>query len=168
MISIEEIPAERIDEFWDIHIKYLIDDGIIRDEEDIEYFKGEEYRGILESHMKRSTDRHHMVYFIEEGIRVGAASYCTCQSEDGKCFLMDFWVFSEYRGGGMGHRCFEAFEQYTKKDGAEYCEINSSKDESIRFWKSVGFTENGKDEWDVPVFIKKTDHEGCTVISETK
>ena len=29
MISIEEIPVERIDEFWDIHIQYLVDDGII-------------------------------------------------------------------------------------------------------------------------------------------
>ena len=35
MISIEEIPAERINEFWEIHIKYLVDDGFIADEEDI-------------------------------------------------------------------------------------------------------------------------------------
>lgn len=45
MIRIEEIPVERIDEFWNIHIGYLVDDGIISDEEDIEYFSGDEYRG---------------------------------------------------------------------------------------------------------------------------
>ena len=155
MINIEEIPVERIDEFWDIHIKYLIDDGIITDEEDVEYFAGEEYRGILESHMKRSTDRHHMVYFIEDDERVGAASYCIYQSEDGKCFLMDFWVFPEYRGSGMGHRCFDALEQYTKNDGTKYYEINSIKDDATRFWKSIGFIENGKDEWDMPLLIKR-------------
>ena len=155
MIYIEEIPLEKIDEFWDIHIKYLIDDGIITDEEDIEYFAGAEYRSILENHMRRSTDRHHMVYFIEEGRRIGAASYCTYQSEDGKCFLMDFWVFPEYRGAGMGHHCFDVLEQHTKKDGAIYYEINSSKDDSTRFWKSIGFVENGKDEWDMPLLIKQ-------------
>lgn len=155
MISIEEIPVERIDEFWDIHIKYLLDDGIISDDEDVEYFSGEEYRGILESQMKRDDDRHHMVYFIEDGTRVGAASYCTYKSEDGKCFILDFWVFPQHRGDGMGHRCFEALEHYTKADGAKYYEINSSKDDSTRFWKSIGFIENGKDEWDMPLLIKQ-------------
>ena len=155
MISIEEIPVERIEKFWDIHIKYLLDDGIITDDEDVEYFRGDEYRGILESQMKRSVDRHHMVYFIEDGARVGAASYCTYQSEDGKCFILDFWVFPEHRGDGMGHRCFGALEQYTKADGAKYYEINSSKDDSTRFWKSLGFIDNGKDEWDMPLLIKQ-------------
>ena len=155
MISIEEIPVERIDEFWDIHINYLIDDGIITDEEDIDYFTGEEYRGILESHMKRKADRHHMVYIIKDDKRVGAASYCTYQSEDGKCYLLDFWVFPEYRVRGMGHHCFDALERYTKEDGANYFELNSSKEDSIQFWKSIGFMENGKDEWDMPLLIKR-------------
>ena len=31
MITIEEIPVERIDEFWEKHIYYLIDDHIITD-----------------------------------------------------------------------------------------------------------------------------------------
>ena len=34
-------------------------------------------------------------------------------------------------------------------------EINSTKEDSIRFWKSIGFTPNGKDEYDIPLFIKK-------------
>lgn len=154
MIYIEEIPLDRIDEFWEIHIRYLIDDGIITDEEDVEYFSGSEYRGILEDHMRRDKDRHHMVYFCMDEKRIGAASYCIYQSEDGKCFLMDFWVFPEYRGNGTGHICFETFEQYTKKDGARYYEINSNKEASVRFWKSLGFVENGTDEYDMPLLIK--------------
>ena len=113
MISIEEIPVERISEFWEKHIRYLVDDGIISDEEDIDYFSGEEYRGILKEHMIRSTDRHHMICFCRDSERIGAASYCIYQSENGKCFILDFWVFPQFRGNGTGHLCFEALEKYT-------------------------------------------------------
>ena len=155
MISIEEIPAEKINEFWDIHIKYLVDDGIITDEEDIAYFTGQEYRGILEAHMVRDKDKQHMVYFCQDGERIGAASYCTYQSEDGKCFILDFWVFPEYRGGGTGHLCFEALEKHTRADGAEYYELNSEKEASVRFWKSIGFADNGRDEYNMPLLIRR-------------
>lgn len=155
MIRIEEIPVERIDEFWNIHIGYLVDDGIISDEEDIEYFSGDEYREIIKSHMIRQKDRHHMVYFMDDNIKIGAAQYNTYQSEDGKCFILDFWVFPEYRGNGTGHKCFQTLENYTRSDGAKYYELNSTKEDSIRFWKSNGFIENGKDEWDMPLFEKK-------------
>ena len=54
MITIQEIPIEQIDGFWSIHIKYLVEEGIIEDEDDIEYFSGEEYRGIIKSHMEKT------------------------------------------------------------------------------------------------------------------
>lgn len=155
MIGILEILPDALPAFWDAHIRYLIDDGIISDGEDIAYFSGEEYRGIIESHMRRDRDRHHIVYFVRGGERIGAASYCTYQSEDGKCFLLDFWVFPAFRGSGTGRRCFAALEQYTKADGAGYYEINSEKPDSVRFWKSLGFIENGVDEYGMPLFIKK-------------
>ena len=154
-IYIEEIPFAGLDEFWELHIKYLTEDGIISDEEDIEYFSGPEYRGALSSRMSRDRDKHHMIWFIRAGKRIGAASYCIYQSGDGKCFVYDFWVFPEFRGNGTGHRCFAELERYTGSDGAEYYEINSTKEESVRFWKSVGFAENGKDEYDMPLFIKR-------------
>ena len=155
MIRIEEIPVENLDEFWKSHITYLIDDEIITDEEDIDYFKGKEYRGILKNHMLRDVDKQHMIYFVQNEQRIGAASYCTYQSEDGKCFILDYWVFPVYRGNGTGHKCFEALEQYTKMDGAKYYELNSTKENSIRFWKSLGFVENGKDEYDMLLLVKR-------------
>lgn len=154
MISIQEISINEIQDFWSRHITYLINDGIITDKEDIEYFTSNEYRGILEAHMVRDTDKQHMVYFIRDEKQIGAASYCTYQSEDGKCFILDYWIFPQYRGKGTGHLCFKALEQYTKNDGAKYYELNSSKENSIRFWKSIGFIENGKDEYDMPLWIK--------------
>ncbi len=155
MITIEEIPVENICEFWDIHLKYLIGDGIIEDEEDVGYFSGDEYREVIKAHMQRERDRHHMVYFVEEGARIGAAQFNTYQSEDGKCFILDFWVFPGYRGNGTGHRCFSALEDYTAADGAKYYELNSQKEDSVRFWRSLGFAENGTDEYGMPLFIKK-------------
>ena len=154
MITIEEISVENINDFWNIHLKYLVDDGIIVDAEDVEYFAGDEYRNIIKTHMMRNIDKHHMVYFVDDHKRVGAAQYNTYHSEDGKCFVLDFWVFPECRGHGVGHRCFEALEEYTRADGAAYYVINSEKEDSIRFWKSIGFVENGKDEFDMPVFVK--------------
>lgn len=155
MIAIEEIPVERADEFWREHIRYLVDDGIIEDEEDVAYFTGEEYRGLIRAHMLREPDRHHMVYFVRNGARIGAAQYNTYQSEDGKCFILDFWVFPAYRGHGTGHACFRALEAYTRADGATYYQLNSCKEDSIRFWKSLGFAEDGLDEYGEKLFIRK-------------
>ena len=155
MIELEDVSPQELPAFWDAHIRYLIDDGIISGEEDIAYFTGSEYRGILEAHTKREPDRQHMAYFVRDGIRIGAASYCTYQSEDGKCFILDFWVFPAFRGNGTGHRCFEALQQRTQADGATYYELNSEKPDSVRFWKSLGFIENGVDEYGMPLWIRK-------------
>jgi len=155
MIEIEEIPVERINEFWERHIKYLVEDGIITEQQDFEYFSGPQYRDTIKSFMLRNTDRLHMVYFLRNSIRIGAAQFVTFKSEDGKCFILDFWVFPEFRGGGTGHHCFEALESYVKKDGAAYFEINCEKEASVRFWKSLGFTENGMDEYGMPLFIRR-------------
>ena len=155
MITIEEIPVEHIDEFWLLHLKYLVEDRIISDEEDIAYFSGDEYRGIIQAHMRRAHDRHHMVYFTDGSNRIGAAQYNTYMGEGGKCFILDFWVFPAFRGNGTGHACFAALDSYTKADGAQYYEINSEKADAIRFWKSLGFTENGKDEYDMPLFVRR-------------
>lgn len=155
MINIEEIPVENIDDFWKIHIKYLVNDEIILDEEEIEYFSGSEYRDTLLAHMKRDVDKHHMIYFVKDDVKIGAAQYTTYQSEDGKCFILDYWVFPEFRGNGTGHECFYALEKYTKVDGAVYYELNSEKEDSIRFWKDLGFVENGADEWGMKLLVRK-------------
>ena len=152
-IRLEEITVNDIDEFWKIHIRYLIDDGIVTEEEDIEYFQSAEYRDIIKAHMIRPVDKHHMVYFIRGGMRIGAAQYNTYQSEDGKCFILDFWVFPEFRGNGTGHQCFEVFKQFTQPDGAQYYELNCTKENAHRFWQSLGFTDCGVDEYDMPVMV---------------
>ena len=154
-IQIEEIPVARIDDFWKIHFTYLLADGIITEEEDIQYFQSDEYRDGVKAHMLRPIDPHHMVYFVRSGLRIGAAQYNTYQSEDGKCFILDFCVFPEYRGGGTGHRCFKALMAYTRKDGANYYEINCNKDDAHRFWLSLGFADCGVDEDGMPLMVRR-------------
>lgn len=155
MIEINEIKIQDINEFWELHIKYLIEDEMLQSEEERSYFSGKEYRTILEEHMVRDENKQHMAYFCRNNERIGAVSYCIYQSEDGKCFILDYWVFPKFRGKGTGHQCFRALEKYTKADGALYYELNSRKENSIRFWKSLGFIENGKDAHDIPLLIKK-------------
>lgn len=155
MINIKEIPVEKVDEFWEIHLKYLVDDEIISDVEDIKYFSSDEYRNTIVAHMKRENDKHHMIYFLCNNVLIGATQYNTYQSEDGKCFILDFWVFPEYRGKGIGTKCFKALERYTKADGAMYYELNSEKENAIRFWKKLGFVENGTDEWGIKIMVRK-------------
>ena len=87
------------------------------------------------------------------GLRIGAASYCIYQSEDGKCFILDYWVFPPFRGEGAGHHCFTALKEYTKAQGAAYYELNSEGKDAVRFWRAHGFLENGQDEWGMPLWI---------------
>ena len=154
-IQIVQIPLWQMDEFWEQHIKYLVDDGIITDEEDREYFSGSEYRDVIKAHMQRPVDTHHAVWFLRNGVRIGAAQYCTYKSEEGKCFVLDFWVFPEHRGNGTGHWCFEALERCTIADGAVYYEINCEKENAQRFWRSLGFRDNGLDEYGMPLMVRR-------------
>lgn len=154
-IVVEEIPLERIDTFWQAQMQYLVEDGIITQADEIAYFSSEAYRGMIRAHMLRAVDRHHMVTFCRAGQRIGAAQYNTYQSEDGKCFVLDFWVFPPFRGGGTGKACFRALEQYTKKDGALYYELNCDRENAARFWQSLGFVEHGIDEYGVALWIRK-------------
>lgn len=62
MIEVEEIPLSKIDDFWKIHYEYLIQDEIISDIEDKEYFKSDEYRSVIKDHMSRKVDKHHLAF----------------------------------------------------------------------------------------------------------
>lgn len=155
MIRIEEVPPEQASGFWEKHWAYLISDLIITHPEDLDYFASPTYRVVLEEHMLRDRDPHHMIYFYKDETFVGATHYTTYQSEDGKCFILDFWILPPYRHQGVGRACFKALEHYTKEGGAVYYLLNSSKESSINFWKSLGFRAHGRDEYGVQLFIKR-------------
>ena len=124
------------------------------DDEDREYFLGEEYRCEIERLNKRDTDRCQYIVFSRDGKDIGIALAVIYGSEDGKCFVMEFSVFPEFRGGGTGGACAMAFLDWAKEHGASYAELNYGGDERRRrFWQRVGFVENGADEWGEPLML---------------
>lgn len=158
MIIIKEISKDNIEEYWTLHWEYLNRDIFPyetlvaeSDSEDREYFRSEQYRGTMEKYMDREPDKAHFIYFYQDDMRIGGAQYVTYKSEDGKCFLMDYWVFPEYRGNGTGHRCYSSLRDYVKKDSATYIEINVSNEQNHRFWSGIGFVDDGFDEWGAPL-----------------
>lgn len=156
MIYIKEISAKDINLFWEKHIKYLIEDEIITDKEDIEYFLSSEYRDFLENRMIVDKDRHYFAYFFENDIEIGAVQFTIYNNKDGKyfgeCFILDFWIYPEFRNESKGLECFKKLEKYTKPLGANHYVLNSMKENSIRFWEKLGFRENGVDEWGMKLF----------------
>lgn len=155
MIKIKEVSNEEVQEFWEEHIKYLINDELIFGKKEIDYYSGEEYRKTIESYRKNKIDKLHMVWFMREGVKIGATHYKIFKNEDGECFILDFWVFPEYRGHNTGHECFNALKEYTEADGARYYKLNAAKEQSIHFWKTIGFVEFAMDPNGETIFIKK-------------
>lgn len=154
-IEIAEISESDAQAFFDEQIEYLVEDGIISDEDDIAYFLSDEYRSVIKSHMNRSDSKHCLVYFLQDAEKIGAASYCIYSREGGKCFILDFWIFRRYRNRGLGSACFKILENRTKSNGALYFEINcDGREDRLRFWTKMGFRPNGVDEYGVPLMIK--------------
>ena len=86
MIDIREISVNETNVFWDKHIKYLVEDEIVTDKEDIEYFLSSEYRDFLENRMIVDKDRHYIAYFFENDIEIGSVQFTIYTNEDGKYF----------------------------------------------------------------------------------
>ena len=136
----EAITEIEIAAFWEQLYNYYKRD-IFPDSVDGEqnHFLGGEYR----QHMEIIHKRPH-----QNEQNVGFAMPVIYTSEDGKCFIMDFCVYPEFRGNGMGKECARALLKWAEKNGAFYAELNYS--DNVRrkhFWQSIGFVQNGSDQW---------------------
>ena len=158
MILIKEVSKDNMPKYWNLHWEYLNRDIFPHEslcdksnDEDREYFKSKAYGGVLESYMDRTPDKAHFIYFYKNNLHIGCSQYVTYKSEDGKCFILDFWVFPEYRGNSLGHECYYALKNYVKEDGGKYFAINISNHRNHNFWSSIGFDDNGFDEWNSPL-----------------
>ena len=156
MITIcEARNGEEISLFWEQLYSYFRRDLFPDpDDEDLEYFLGEEYRQQMQLIHDREQDRCYYLQFWREGQQVGFAMPVLYTSQEGKCFIMEFCVYPEFRGNGMGTACAAALLNWTKDLGATYWELNSGGvAERTRFWHRVGFRENGFDEWGEPLML---------------
>lgn len=155
-ITIREATAENeVAAFWEELCSYFRRDILPgRENDEWEYFLGEEYRSNIQKIHERPQDRCYYLFFCRDGQDIGFAMPVIFTTEDGKCFIMEFCVYPEYRGGGTGKECAKALLDWAKEHGAFYAELNYSGDpRREHFWESIGFVKNGADEWGDPLMI---------------
>ena len=141
--------------FWKRLYRYFTED-IFRDpeDEDREYFFGEEYHRQIQNLHDRPRNRCHYLFFHRDGQDIGFAMPVIYTEEDGKCFIMEFCVYPEFRGDGTGRKCVTALLEWVEENGGLYAELNYGGDCRRRhFWEGVGFLENGVDEWGEPLML---------------
>ena len=124
------------------------------DSDDLEYFLGSEYYAHMMKIYCRPQDRCFFLFFHRNGQDIGFTMPVIFTSEDGKCFIMEYCIYPEFRGNGTGKECARVLLNWAKEHGALYAELNyGSNKRRQHFWESVGFIDNGADEWGEPLMI---------------
>ena len=150
----EAITENEVKLFWEQLYLYFKRDILTGKQiEDICYFMGSAYHENMMKLHDRPQDRCFFLFFQRNGQDIGFALPVIYNSEDGKCFIMEFCVYPEYRGNGTGKECAGILLHWAKEHGALYAELNCSADDRRHFWKSAGFIGNGADEWGEPLMI---------------
>ena len=148
-ITIREAVTENdVAAFWEqLHAYHKRDIFPDSDDDELEYFLGSGYHDRMMEIYSRPQDRCFFLFFRRNGRDIGFAMPVIFTSEDGKCFIMEYCVYSEFRGNGTGRECAGVLLDWAKERGALYAELNCGGSERRHFWKNVGFVENGVDEW---------------------
>ena len=155
-ITIREAVSEGdISLFWQqLHSYFKRDIFPDPKSEDLEYFLDQDYRNHMTAINRRQPDKGYFLFFQRDGRDIGFAMPVVFSSEDGKCFIMEFCIYPEFRGGGTGTRCAEALLAWAETQGSLYAELNYGGNEMRRrFWQRLGFRENGADEWGEPLML---------------
>lgn len=155
-ITIREVVTENdVALFWEqLHAYYKRDIFPDSDSKELEYFLSSEYHDQITKIYSRPRDRGFFLFFQRNGQDIGFTMPVIFTSEDGKCFIMEYCVYPEFRGNGTGKACAKTFLNWAKEHGALYAELNYGSNVRRRhFWESVGFVENGVDEWGEPLML---------------
>lgn len=135
-----------MDEMMTRDVRPNCDLGAPMTDEEAARFLAPAYHDRIDALCRREVNPCRRVFFLREGREVGFALYCTYLTEDGKCFLVNFCIYPEYRNRGLGGRCFAALAAYAGGQGARYFELNTHCRRARRFWEGAGFRYNGYDE----------------------
>ena len=155
-ITIREAVTEtEVSRFWQqMHAYHARDIFPDPEDEDLAYFLDDaQYRAQIQQIHDRETDRCYYLLFEQDGQEVGFCLPVLYLTEDGKCFLMEFCVYPELRGNGIGTQYAQAFWQWVTAHGASYVELNAAGERRRRFWQCNGYLPNGADEWGMPLMI---------------
>ena len=151
----EAITENDVALFWEqLHTYYKRDMFPDPNAEERDYFLGDEYRSTMRDIHDRTQDRCYYLFFQRNGQDIGIAIPVIYTTEDGKCFIMEYCVYPEFRGNSTGKECARVLLDWARENGALYAELNHGSNERRRhFWETVGFIENGADEWGEPLMI---------------
>lgn len=152
----EAVTKTDIAAFWEqLHIYFKQDIFPDPEDEDREYFLNDsKYRTHMQKMHDRPENRCYYLFFYRDGQNIGFALPVIYNTEDGKCFIMEFCVYPKFRGNGTGKDCAKVLLDWAKTNGALYAELNyGGNKRRLSFWKSIGFVENGVDEWGEPLMI---------------
>ena len=155
-ITIREAVTETdVAAFWEqLHIYHKRDIFPNPASEDLEYFLSSEYYDHMMKIHSRPQDRCYFMFFQRNEQVIGFAMPSIYTTEDGKCFIMEYCVYPEFRGNGTGKECARILLDWAKEHGALYAELNHGSNQRRRhFWETLGFVENGADEWGEPLMI---------------
>jgi ribosomal protein S18 acetylase RimI-like enzyme len=152
-----------IEKFWEKRDEYFVKDIIPESEsgdklskEDIDWFFSKEYRDHIMKLFKREIDPLYIVFINEDKDNIGFVTYVIYNSEDGKCFILDFCIYRQYRNKGVGKRTYDLLEKDFIDKGATYIDLNVSNTNNERFWAANGFLKtNIKDEHNNYIYRKK-------------
>ena len=138
--------------FWEeLYAHFLRDVFPDPEDEDRAYFLESDYRNAIERLHGREVDPLHYLFFQRDGTDIGFAMAVIYTSEDGKCFILEFGVFPEFRGSGTGRSCAAALMEWARERGAAYFELNADTEQRQRFWGYSGFQVVGEDEHGLPL-----------------
>lgn len=161
-ITIRELTAPKdIARFWEelyAHFRRDVFPG--PEDEDLAYVLGPKYREAIERLHDRETDPLHYLFFQRNGVDIGLTMTVTYLSEDGKCFILEFGVFPEFRGNGTGRSCAAALMEWAGKRGAAYFALNADTEQRQRFWGYSGFRVVGEDEHGLPLLVLRPEELG--------
>lgn len=143
-----------IEFFWERRNEYFIKDLIPNselgdkiNEEDIKWFFSKEYKDHIMKLFERKVDPLYIVLIKKDKYNIGFMTYVIYNSEDGKCFVLDYCIYQKYRNNGIGKKVFYLLEKDFINKGATYIDLNVSNTNNERFWIGNGFLKtNIKDD----------------------
>lgn len=156
----EAVTPREIAAFWSQLRAYFVRD-IFPDpgDGDRARFLGDAYREHIQQLHDRPHDRAYYLFLCRDGQEIGFALAALFDTEDRKCFLLEFCVFPQARGEGTGGACGRAFLDWAQAHGAAYTELNCDDPRRRRFWSRLGFCPNGTDEWGMPLILRPPEGE---------
>ena len=139
--------------FWEQLYAYFRRDMFGPEGSGLDFVLGARYRQTIESIHNRPQNRLRYLFFHRDGQDIGFAMPVIYTAEDGKCFIMEYCVYPEFRGNGAGTECAKVLLEWTKHLGAQYWELNCDDVQRQRFWARLGFQKNGLDDQGDPVML---------------